>query len=291
MIDFRNAPPGYPQGIYDMDFEQYIKIPALNSSKLKHLRKTPAHFKAALEAPPEDLTTAQRRMFAIGKAFDIYVLEGRQTLIGKVAIEPALRRNTKKYKNWRTLADAAGRIVLSANDYYGVLTMAKCAYKKTKFSDLFSAGYPHRVIIWQDTKTGLWCKAEIDWITPDSVVVDLKSSADADWWFFQRLANRLGYVNQAAHYLSGLTAVTGKEHLESRLAVVEKDPPYESHVFKPSIDQILRAKQENDDRMDRLKHCLDSDLWPGYLDLVVDLDSGQYYDDFTPEEMEVDFNF
>ena len=291
MIDFRQQPPGYNQGIYDIDFETYVSIAALNSSKLKHLRKTPAHFKAALESTEESFTTAQLRTFEIGKAFDTLVLEGRKALISKVAIEPTSNRRTKLYKLWCAGAKMKGKIILSAKEYYSVLTMARCAFKKTKFSELFSSGYAHRAIVWQDQKTGLWCKAEIDWITPESVVVDLKSSADADWWFFQRNAHRLGYINQAAHYLSGLTAVTGKEHLESRLAVVEKDPPYESHVFKPSFDQLYRAQEENEDRMDRLKHCLDSDLWPGYLALVVDLEPGQYFDDFTPEEMEVDFNF
>jgi hypothetical protein len=42
-----------------MPFEQYRAIPALNSSsKLKELRRTPAHFKAALEAPEKAANAA-----------------------------------------------------------------------------------------------------------------------------------------------------------------------------------------------------------------------------------------
>jgi hypothetical protein len=39
MIDFRQQPKGYEPGIYEMPFEQYRAIPALNSSKLKELRQ------------------------------------------------------------------------------------------------------------------------------------------------------------------------------------------------------------------------------------------------------------
>jgi hypothetical protein len=63
MIDFRQQPKGYEPGIYEMPFEQYRAIPALNSSKLKELRRTPAHFKAALEAPEKPPTAVQQKAF------------------------------------------------------------------------------------------------------------------------------------------------------------------------------------------------------------------------------------
>jgi hypothetical protein len=279
MIDFRQPPPGFSQGIYDISFERYQAIPALNSSKLKQMRRSPLHFKTAIEDPElSEPTAAQKRTFAKGKAFDILILDANcrpEVLQQRVSIEPDAHRATKIYKEW--LADQPeGNLILTRDELNDVLAMAAAAWKKNQFAKLFREGNPHRVIIWKEPDSGLWCKAEIDWITPDGIVVDLKSTADAGFWFFSRNARRLGYLNQAAHYLKGISVVTGFNHHDYRLAAVEVDKPYESHVFEPEPDQIATAMDDNKAWMEQIADCLESDHFPGYLDEIISLGSGQY---------------
>ena len=289
MIDFRNQPPGYEQGIYDISFETYQAIPALNSGKLKQLRRTPAHFKAALEGPPKEITPQLQRTFDKGKAFDIFVLDGGLEALKKlVSIEPGISRQKKEYQLWKEGAVKANKLILSQTEFLGAVEMAGAAYRKKTFSHLFANGHPHRVIVWRDPATGLWCKGEIDWITADGIVVDLKSTADAGFWFFNRNSKRLGYVNQGAFYLAGLTAVTGYRHTEFRLAAVEVDPPHESQVFKPDWLRLSEADNENRERMATLLRCLETDEWPGYPDQVIDLDSGIYQDEIEINEEETE---
>lgn len=282
--NYLEQPTGWEQGIYELDsYEQYAGIKALRSSELKPMRKSPAHYKAAILFP-KPVTAAQQRIFDKGKAFDILILHGREELYKAIAAEPIMNRQKKEYKQWRERQ--ADKIILLESEIADVFRMADCAMKKKRFSEIFGGpGFPHRVIIWQDRRTGIWCKAEIDWISEAGVVTDLKSTADASFWFFMRNAGRLGYANQGAFYLDGLEHVTGIEHTEFQLAAVEKEPPFESHVFKMSYDQLSRAQMDNEERMQTLAACLKRDVWPGYPDEIMDLDSGQYlYQDY--EKME-----
>lgn len=278
MIDFRQQPPGFQQGIYEMSFEQYASIPALNSSKLKKMRKSPLHFKTAVEDPELDAPdAAKQRTFDKGKAFDLFVLEGGlETLKNRVSVEPDLHRGTKAYKEWRA-EQPADALLLTRDEMADVIAMASAAWKKQQFSRLFHEGHSHRVLIWQDPDSGLWCKAELDWITPDGIIVDLKSTADAGFWFFSRNARRLGYLNQAAHYCRGLSIITGYLHADFRFAAVETVKPYESHVFQVEREQLMEAEDFNKDAMVRIAECLDAEQWPGYLDEVISLQSGQYH--------------
>ena len=104
--------------------------------------------------------------------------------------------------------------------------------------------------------------------------------------FFQRQARRLGYINQLAFYLDGVSTVTGVLHRDALIAAVETVPPYESHVFLPSHEQILTALDQNKERRERLLNCLETDTWPGYPDMIIGLETGQYEDYFNEDTEE-----
>lgn len=288
MINYLEKPQGWDQGIYQLDsYEQYASIKALRSSELKHMRKSPAHFKASFYYQ-KPITPIQQKTFDKGKAFDILILHGQDRLDRKVAIELNANKNSNIYKEWK--ARQGGKIILKQNEYNNVITMRNAAHNKKQFSEIFDGpGHPHRVIVWQDKGSGIWCKAEIDWIKEGmpGAVVDLKSTSDASFWFFFRNARRLGYMNQGAFYLDGLSQITGVLHTEFYLAAVEVDPPFESHVFKASFDQLDRAQIDNEERLLKLAQCFEKDEWPGYRDEILDLDSGQYIEDYESlDEME-----
>lgn len=276
MINYLEAPGNWKPGIYELEsYEHYASIPALRSSELKKMSKTPAHYKAAQEYK-NPISPKLQRSFDRGKAFDILIIDGQEAFTEKVVIEPAFRKNTNDYKNWKSHLPK-GSIALSEQDYNFILKMRDRAFSKKCFSDIFNGpGSAHRAIVWQCSRTGIWCKAEIDWICDEGTVVDLKTAASADFWFFSRQAYRLNYPHQGAFYLDGLTHITGIEHANFKLAVVETDPPFESNVFNVGPGMLDKAFVENELRMENLKKCLERDEWPGYIDQIIDLDSGQH---------------
>ncbi len=281
-------PPGpWKPGIYDLDsYEQYDSIPALRSSHLRLLKKSPAHFAAAFDQRwKKPISPQLQKSFDKGKAFDILMLHGPESLVSHVAIEPeGVHKATKVYKEWNQ--EHSGSIILSEREWNYIIEMRRRTDAKSAFSRIFSDGHPHKVVVWQDG-TGIWCKAEIDWIMSDGTVVDLKTtSGGADFWAFSRAAYRYGYINQGAYYLAGLSAVTGIQHNQFMLAVCETDPPFESQVFRATRDQLFRAEQENEECLSLLLDCYRRDEWPGYPDEIIDLDSGQIIDTNFYDEME-----
>lgn len=275
IINYLNKPGKWEQGIYALDsYDQYASIPALRSSELKLMNKTPAHYRAAILHKRKPSAQLQRD-FDKGSAFDALILHGEEALKKRVVIEPDIHRGNSIYKEWRDAQ--AGKLILSADDLADIYKMKRQAMKKKQFTNIFqSPGIAHRVIIWQCRRTGIWCKSEIDWITENGIIVDLKTSADSGFWFFQKQAKRFGYLNQAAFYLEGLSHVMRMKHDDFLFAVVETNPPFESNVYRPNFDQIYNAQHENWNRIDQLCQCLEHDHWPGYYDQIIDLDSGQY---------------
>lgn len=279
IIDYRNQPEGWNPGIYDLDsYEQYHSIQALRSSHLRLVKKSPAHFAAAFDERWQKTISPQlQKSFDKGKAFDTLMLHGSDELSIKVAIEPDLSKNSNAYKQWKQ--EHGGAIILSQRELDFIVEMKRRTEAKSVFSGIFTDGHPHKVLIWQDG-TGIWCKAEIDWIMSDGTVVDLKTTGGgADYWAFSRSAYRYGYINQGAFYLAGLSAITGVEHNRFMLAVVETEPPFESQVFRATQDQLWKAEMENEECLSTLAHCFKTGKWPGYPDMIMDLSSGQTIDD------------
>lgn len=280
IINYLEQPEGWEPGFYNLEsYEQYASIKALRSSELKQMRRSPAHYRAAIEFRKPPSATLQKS-FDKGKAFDLLIIDGFDAFDAAVITEPDLNKNTKAYKEWKA-EQPAGAVFLTQDEKNNILKMRDAAKLKKRFSEVFfSEGFPHRVIVWQDFRTQIWCKAEIDWICPDGTVVDLKTTADAGFWFFSRNAWKLGYANQGAFYLDGLRQVTEVDHAEFKLAAVEVDPPFESHVFNVPYDMLLSAQAKNEDYMEKLAWCFTRDEWPGYTDELMDLESGHYiYDD------------
>lgn len=289
MDNYLIQPKGWKAGIYDLkSYDEYAAIKALRSSQIKILRKSPAHFKAA-QLEKKTPSAQLKKSFDKGKAFDTLILHGHSAFDDLVCIEPEINRNRKSYKAWRkSIPEDA--CILTQQEKLHIQQMKLAAERKQQFSKIFCEnGFPHRVIIWQCSKSKLWCKAEIDWITAAGSIVDLKTTTDASFWFFSRNASRLGYAHQGAFYLDGLSNITGVLHTDFLLAAVEVDAPFESQVFKMSSDQLLNAHTQNQDNMMLLADCFSNDNWPGYVDQICDLDSGQYlFDDFEDEGGDVD---
>lgn len=137
-------------------------------------------------------------------------------------------------------------------------------------------GLSEVVVQWTDPDTGLPCKAKLDRVTR-AAILDLKTAADASADAFRRAAVTNGYHRQAAWYLDGLAAALAQGTLHPEVAdliqgqppglfvfpAVEKDDEFLAHCFVATEAFIDRGRRENKALMARLKHCLDTDTWPG----------------------------
>ena len=70
IIDYRENPDNLEQGVFDIPFDDYKKLPALNIHSLQHMRKTPAHFPWAMSQPD----TRPSPDMIVGTCFDLALL-------------------------------------------------------------------------------------------------------------------------------------------------------------------------------------------------------------------------
>lgn len=247
--------------LVDMEEAPYHAAPALGSTDIKNLLRSPAHYKAAKEHPIEG--DARR----IG------------TLVHECILEPdtwALRRDVPEV-NKRT---KAGKAELA--EFYEVA--GKEGWLPVEVADrslceaMHDSVMSHRVVsailsradrrelscFW--THENVACKARFDALAP-GLIVDLKTTVDASPGGFRGAVARYGYHIQAAHYCSGAHAVTG-EWPDYAIVAVEKKPPYACAVYTLDEEAMSWGIVRRDEAIGRFISCQSTGEWPGYPEAV-----------------------
>lgn len=248
-----------------MTEEEYRKSPAVNKSTLWEIRKSPAHYKWAVDHQDEQEDTQALRM---GRAIHMAILQPDEYL-DHYAVAPNVDRRTKEGKKiWEEfLAENEGCEVLSQDEFDTIKEISKSVVRETPMIPWWAAE-TEVPLFWDDPRTGIRCKCRVDAIVPlrgQTIVIDLKTTTDASSTAFVRDALRFGYHVQAAHYLNGIKAARPElKNPEWWFVAVEKKPPYAVNVLKAD-DGFLDAGQfKLMELMDKLDDCMRIDQYPGY---------------------------
>ena len=244
---------------HDMPERDYHAHPALNASTLKAVDKHP------LKKVRHDLDNrpGYNPAFTLGSAAHRLILEG--TGDGIVLIDKPDYR-TKEARVSRDAALAAGSIPLLPHEHEQVVAMC-AAVKEDDTAGPLLTGHKPEVSVFADLY-GQPCKARLDaWHEDDGtgrpLIVDLKTTQDANPETFARTALAYGYEQQMAHYRDIMEAETGT--LPRFLFVlVEKAAPYLVSVVE--LDDLFYdlGRQKNETAAAKWLHAKETDQWPGY---------------------------
>lgn len=253
---------GHIDGLPDV---KYHGGPGISSTPFKEFLKSAAHFKSQMVTPRQDTPS-----FYDGRMFHSMMLEGKQPLCA-----PKFDRRTKEGKaaaeeweannkgalvyDWFDKAEANQSALDRLN---GMVTALK---KKKTVRNILSAGSPERSFYCKDTQTGLYLKARTDWITPDNIIVDIKTtdkSARLD--AFEKTIFDYGYAISLAWYCRVISQAINKKVDTCILIAVEKKPPYESSVFMLKPELLDIGHQLISNSLPKLAECFQKDEWPGY---------------------------
>lgn len=252
-------------GIYSgTSYEEYEQWEAVRNSMLKVINKqSPAHAREYMDnpKPPTDA-------LAFGSLLHCKVLEP-ETFDSLYIVSPQVDKRTKAGKaTWAEFQEKAeGRIVISEGWDIQSRAMAKAAFVHEDAKQFVNNGEPEVSILWTDTETGLRCKARLDYVHWDmSVIVDLKSTKNAQSNAFARDAFFYGYHQQAAFYRDGLNIL---KHNEPSFVIVpfEKEPPYVVACYEWDDISLLVGRKAYRKALDIYAKCIESDIWLGYTDL------------------------
>ena len=243
-----------------MTEEEYRAYPAVNKSTLWEMRKSPAHYKYALEHP-----TADTPALKLGRAIHMAILQPDE-FEKHYVVAPNIDRRTKAGKEPYDLFMAGlGDRELIDSDTFNELTEMYAAVWNDPNAKALLAGCEHETpLFWTDESTGIECKCRLDaHDTKRNIIIDLKSCTDASTNTFMREALKFGYDVQAAHYLRGYKENFG-DSASWYFVAIEKKPPYAVNVIHAGDAFIDRGTWQLISLMDKLKTCRDEELWPGY---------------------------
>lgn len=256
--------------IVSMSRDEYDLLERLNFSKLKHIGRSPAHFKSNAEGEGEDTDALKR-----GRATHLALYEPE-----RFEREVVVYRDRRNSNAWRDFEAANwGREILTVAMYDAAIAMAKAVRESPMAQPYLGPGPVEQTVLWRHEVEGLPgmpgrsydCKARLDKILDWGCIVDLKSTRDASPERFARQAYDLDYYVQAAWYRDAYQAATGKL-LPYALIAVEAAPPWVVQVYRVPDELLERGRERYRDFLARLSLCEREGSWPGYAQAPLDLE-------------------
>lgn len=253
-------------GVYhdldNIDYHNNIECEALSSSSMQKLLKSPAHYKSWVDGKTE-ITKA----LVFGSAYHTYVLQNdayRSDVEVKKSVSVANRDE----------AYHSGVSLITQVEHNAICYMAESLYKTKTWEAISSRGPIFETsIFWQDEEYDFICKCRPDILIDDiGIVCDLKTTADAEYYQFQRSIINYGYDIQAAHYLSGVQNQIDKQYKDFMYIVCEKTDPYQVAFYRASEDMITNANDKINEAKRIYAECISSGNWYGYEDCVIDME-------------------
>lgn len=279
-------------GIYaTLTNEAYHRGAGVSKSQLDLVRRSPQHFKAAMDRPelrePTEAmewgTALHTRVLEPERFNDLYVVFDDSEIIQKIIAEKPdtkVARATKAYKDAKAAFDAehAGKAVLDRNTAYEITQAAASIGAHPVARAIFTSGVStiENSFFWTDEKTGELCRCRPDFLRDDGIMVDLKTAEDASEAAFSRSVANYRYHVQDAYYRDGIAA-NAREVRAVIFIVVEKKFPFAVACYSLDSASVELGRAEYRADLDLFSECKKGDKWPGYGDTIKALSLPAWY--------------
>lgn len=269
--EFRSFEPGIYYEVPDLVYHN-TPVEIASNSGLKPFDMTEAHFETS-----RDGTISQ----GFGSAYHIIMLEPDR-LDERVIVAPTCGAVTgsggrcsnnasyfvgpegycgthiKKVIGQVTPASEMPQIIITQSDYDDMRRMRDVLMMDTEVEVLLRGSRSETAMIWRDERTGITCKGKMDhWQEEISVIVDLKTTANAtrDGWPMEMY--KWSYHTQAPFYLDGLPLAGGPVVEDFVFIAQEKTPPYAYGIHLADSVMLDAGRMVLERRMDRFNNYLE----------------------------------
>lgn len=191
-----------------------------------------------------------------------------QDLDTEFAIMPVVDRRTKegKAEYAKFLENSKGKTVVDVEMVGKAAAMAQAVQSNELCRKLLD-GEREVPLFWTDELTGEECKCRLDVrkkMGKQTIIVDVKSTENAETEAFIRSAIKYGYDFQSAMYSEGEENNTGEKPIFVFIAV-EKEPPYAINILQADELFVKRGYDTYRDLIGKYHYCKTTDNWYGYL--------------------------
>lgn len=257
--------------ICGMSNAEYHSSEGLNNSTLSSLAKSPAHCYALHLAPDRPKRTATPAMMA-GTLAHCAILEPSE-MDRRFAIKPdGLDLRTKAGKEWSDCIP--GGVETITRGHADTANSQRAAvFDVPELADLLGSGEAEQSAFWTDPATGILCKCRPDWVhrlgDGRVILLDVKTTTDADPKAFAKTVLQYGYHRQAAWYSNGYERAANVQVMAFVFAVVTNAYPFLAAACV--LDEQFQALGADDCRelLDEYAECKRSGYWPGFTGMNV----------------------
>lgn len=245
-----------------MTNEAYHLHPAVGSSDLKLILRSPAHYRYEKENPSDPTPAMQ-----FGTACHQALLE--PALYEQSVEMPVFEGKGSRAKKEEFLLANHGKLILkpAQKEAIGGILRAVSSHKTAR--GLLAGGAAEEAFFWQDQSTGIICKCKPDFLRNGRIVVDPKTTFDAEPTVFAKQIAKLQYHLSGAFYLDGVTAVTGEKHDQFINIAIESEEPHGISVHLLDEATIDAGRFLYKKALKILRECKDKNEWPSYPDQIL----------------------
>jgi len=222
--------------IENMPYEEYRAHPAVSQSDLKNLGKCPLYYKHRKE------NSIDTPALKTGRMIHTYILEQDKFNEEYLVIEKMRRAG----KAWEDVKEKAGnKEIVFTEELESAKGMRDMLFKLDFFEKSIKKSQKELSVFWQDTDTGIDCKARIDLYSDFyNLLFDLKTTRDCI--AFKKSFFNYGYHIQAAFYMDGIKQVTGIQPNGFLIFAAEKEAPFlcKSHYIDFRDEPISTGRDE-----------------------------------------------
>lgn len=248
---------------YNLTDEQYDAMEGVRKSDLDLIALSPLHYKTQRGAKRIDTPA-----FRFGRLFHCMTLE-REKVEERFVVAPDINKRTNAGKaEWENFEGSCldkGLTWVTQDQWDQALCMMEAVWGNPMFQKLHRNAMFETSFFAGDPETGLIRKARPDLFNPKLMVIaDLKSSEGATAWEFGASAYKYRYYVQDPYYSGVVSNVTHEAVQAFVFVVVDKNPPYPVSLF--ALDEQAVGLGDSHWKRDlaTLKHCLETDTWPGF---------------------------
>ena len=268
-------------GVFDITFDEYLKIDAVNQSSLKNLDKCPLYYQYKRD------NIVDTDAMAFGRMLHSYVLEPANFNTNYL-VTPKIRRAGKEWEALKQIA--CNRQIVFEENLESTKCITKNLLKNKIFNSVFERSTRESSLVWNDADTGLLCKARLDGLAKfmhdgdveTHIIYDLKTTRDCSKRAFKKHFSKYSefrYDIQAAFYLDAYAAVFGVMPDYFMVFAIETEPPYlvANYAIASNSNVIKDGRVAYKELLTKYKYCLDNN------DFATGLDQSLEFIDF-PEE-------
>ena len=251
----------FEDGVHDIDNAEYHSSAGISRSVLMEFRRSPYHYqhKYLVDSSHSMPTPAM----IMGNLVHTMVLEPHK-FDSEFVMRPEMDRRTNAGKqafNAFTMT-LAGRQSVTYEQVAEADAIQKAVMAQPMCEALLMDCKIEQSIYFTHDATGLQAKSRPDaW--NGSLVIDLKTSADASYRSFQNSAFKYGYFIQAGLANAALRSI-GIAMEKFVFIVVEKDKPHAVGLYVLDEEAIAYGENQFDELMKGLAICMERNKWPSY---------------------------